>query len=144
MSVFQNGTDSAVSIRMPRRSGLAALRKGVVRHWQLYLLVFLPIVYVIVFSYAPMYGTVIAFKDYKISQSIWDSKWVGLKHFKTFFTSYQLPRLLGNTIGISAYSIVAGTFPPILLALGLNYCTNKFFGKTVQMSPTCPTSSPRF
>ncbi|MGI5898342.1 MAG: ABC transporter permease [Christensenellales bacterium] len=137
MSVINEGRQMP-SYPRPAKSRYAVLRKGILRHWQLYLLVLLPLVYVVLFSYVPMYGIVIAFKDYKISQSIMESPWVGMKHFKSFFTSYQLTRLLGNTIGLSLYSIIVGIFPPIILAVSLNYCSNKFVGKTVQMITYMP------
>lgn len=120
------------------KSRFTEAAKGIKRHWQLYLLVILPLVYVIVFHYVPLTGVTIAFKDYKISQSIADSPWVGFKHFKAFFTSYQFPRLMLNTLGLSIYNIIAGIIPPILLAIGLNYCKHKFFGKTVQMVTYMP------
>ena len=138
MSVINKEQPAPGFVPAPGKSKFAVLKKGVFRHWQLYLLVALPIAYIILFSYVPMYGIVIAFKDYKISQSIMESPWVGLKHFKSFFTSYQLSRLLGNTIGLSLYSIVVGIFPPVILAVALNYCTNKIFGKTVQMVTYMP------
>jgi putative aldouronate transport system permease protein len=116
----------------------ARLRKNTVRHWQYYLLVLLPVTYLVLFNYIPMYGISIAFKDYKIVQSIAESPWVGFKHFKTFFSSYQFTRLLFNTIGISIYSIGVGVFPPIMLAVALNCCGNKAFGKTVQMMTYMP------
>lgn len=121
-----------------RSSRAQALSRKILKHWQLYLLVLPALCYLILFKYVPMYGTIIAFKDYKIALSIWESPWVGLKHFRTFFTSYQFGRLLINTLGLSLYSIAAGVFPPILLALGLNYCKNKVFGKTVQMVTYMP------
>lgn len=56
------------------------------RHWQLYLMLVLPVTYLIIFAYFPMGGAIIAFKDYSIRGGIWGSEWVGLKHFKNFFT----------------------------------------------------------
>ncbi len=132
MTFIQSKASSPYSGRLKRSA------KSVRRHWQLYLLVLFPVAYLIVFSYLPMYGIVIAFKDYNISQTIAESPWVGLKHFRAFFTSYQFPRLLANTIGLSVYNIVAGIFPPVLLALALNYCKHKLFGKAVQMVTYMP------
>lgn len=61
------------------------------RHWQLYLMLVLPVTYLIIFAYFPMGGAIIAFKDYSIRGGIWGSEWVGLKHFKNFFyhTGFQ-------------------------------------------------------
>jgi ABC-type polysaccharide transport system permease subunit len=68
----------------------------------------------------------------------WNSKWAGFKYFKMFVTSYYFPRLMINTIGISLYSMIAGFFPPIILAIALNECRIKFFAKTVQMITYAP------
>jgi putative aldouronate transport system permease protein len=85
-----------------------------------------------------MYGIQIAFKDYIIRQGFWGSKWVGFKHFKMFLTSPYLPRLIGNTVGVSAYGIIAGFFPPIILAVALNECRIKGMKKIVQMITYAP------
>jgi len=85
-----------------------------------------------------MYGLQIAFKDFFITKGIWGSPWVGFRHFKLFFTSYQFSRLLLNTIGLSVYSIVAGFLPPIFMAIALNESRNMVFKKTVQMVVYAP------
>lgn len=85
-----------------------------------------------------MLGAVIAFKDFSISKGILASEWVGLKHFMRFFNSYEFWRLLGNTLSISFYTLIA-SFPfPIMLAVGLNYVRNERFKKTVQMVTYAP------
>jgi putative aldouronate transport system permease protein len=113
-------------------------RKRILRHWQLYLLLIPPLLWVGVFRYAPMYGLQIAFKDYMMRLGFWASKWVGFKHFEMFTSSYYFPRLIGNTIGISLYQITAGFFPPIILAITLNECRLAFVKKTVQMITYAP------
>lgn len=112
--------------------------KKIKRHWQLYLVILLPVLYLIVFQYIPMIGVQIAFKDYNLSKGIFESPWVGMKHFKSFISSYQFSRLMINTLGLSVYQIVAGFAPPIILAIALNYCTRKFFSKSVQMITYMP------
>jgi putative aldouronate transport system permease protein len=114
------------------------LTKRILRHWQLYLLMVLPLAWVIVFKYAPMYGLQIAFKDYIMRVGFWGSKWAGLKYFKSFIESYYFPRLMRNTIGISLYSMLAGFLPPIILAIALNECRIKFMKKAVQMITYAP------
>lgn len=118
----------------PRRSALhrSAPAKAFRLHWQLYLLLILPLVWVIIFRYWPMFGLQIAFRNFKISKGFWDSTWVGLKYFKQFLTDYSFKRLITNTLGISVYSLVAGFFPPIILAVALNECRHKYFTKAVQ------------
>lgn len=111
---------------------LARMKKSFVLHWQLYLLILLPLAWVILFRYKPMAGLVIAFKNYRLREGIWGSSWVGLKHFQSFFSSYYFNRLIGNTVGISLYSLVAGFFPPIILAVALNECRLRKFTKVVQ------------
>lgn len=108
------------------------------QHWPLYLLLLLPIIYIIIFSYVPMYGLQIAFKDYVVKLGYWKSPWVGMKHFETFIKSPMFPRLIGNTVGISLYSIIAGFFPPIILAIGINECRQKLFKKSVQLITYMP------
>lgn len=112
--------------------------KAVRRHWQLYLIVALPVIYLIVFRYMPIIGSQIAFRDYTFRGGIWNSPFVGLKHFKTFFSSPQFSRLMINTLGLSVYGIIVGIFPPIILAISLNYVRMKWFGKTVQMVTYMP------
>jgi putative aldouronate transport system permease protein len=123
---------------MHKKTSLKEVKKTLSRHWQLYVLILLPLAWVIIFKYGPMYGLQIAFKDYMIRLGYWGSKWVGLKHFKSFMSSYYFPRLMGNTIGVSLYSMIAGFFPPIILAIALNECRIKLLGKTVQMITYAP------
>jgi putative aldouronate transport system permease protein len=94
--------------------------------------------YIIIFKYVPMYGLQIAFRDYMIRDGFWNSPWVGLRWFKQFMTSFYFPRLVKNTIGISVYSIVAGFFPPIILAIALNECRIRFMKKAVQLITYAP------
>lgn len=102
-------------------------RRELLRHWQLYLVMLLPLVLIGIFSYGPMLGLQIAFKDFTAAKGIWGSPWVGMKHFKNFVTSYQFSRLISNTLGISVYTLVAGFPIPILLALMINECRNERF-----------------
>lgn len=112
--------------------------KQVKKHWQLYIVMLLPLILIIIFSYGPMAGLQIAFKDFNAVKGIWGSPWVGLKHFKNFITSYQFIRLLLNTLEISIYSLLAGFPIPILLAIMLNECLNSKFKKTVQFITYAP------
>jgi len=111
--------------------------KEIKRNGELYLFVLLPLVYLIVFKYIPMYGVQIAFKDYKVSLGIFESEWVGLKHFKRFLSHYQFKEILWNTIAVSLYSFA--TFPfPVILALALNSVKSQRFKKTVQLVTYAP------
>ncbi|MDU6855970.1 MAG: ABC transporter permease subunit [Clostridiales bacterium] len=117
---------------------LSKVNKRIMRHWQLYVILLIPVVLVAIFSYGPMYGLQIAFKDYIPTYGISGSKWVGFKHFINFINSHQFSRLIGNTITISLYSLIAGFPIPIILALALNECTSTKFKKTVQMITYAP------
>ncbi len=98
----------------------------------LYIL-FLPVlVYYIMFAYAPMFGLVIAFKDYNVFRGIWASKWVGFKYFTQFFESRFFFRLIRNTFLISFYGLIFGFPAPIILALLLNEQKDGAFKRVVQ------------
>ena len=114
------------------------LAKSIRKNWQLYLLMLLPLAYISIFKYGPMYGIQIAFKDYSMRLGYWESPFVGLKHFETFLLSPYFQRLITNTIGISLYSITAGFFPPIILAIGLNECKNRYIKKGAQLITYAP------
>lgn len=92
----------------------------VCRSWQLYLFLLLPLIWLLVFCYYPMAGLQIAFKKYNMSKGIWGSPWIGLKNFRRFFASYQFRRIIGNTLILSFYSLLASFPLPVALALGLN------------------------
>ncbi|WP_223068653.1 ABC transporter permease [Paenibacillus caui] len=89
------------------------------------------VVLLLCFSYKPMYGVLIAFKDYSPALGISDSPWAGFKYFEKFFNSYQFSRTIKNTLIISIYSMV--TFPiPILLALMVNQMRANRFKRVFQ------------
>lgn len=111
--------------------------KKIFKHWQLYLLLFPAFVYVAVFSYGPMYGLIIAFKNYKPKLGYLGSEWVGLEHFIRFVTYPDFWNLIRNTLSISLYSLA--TFPiAIIMALLFNELKNPMFKKTVQMITYAP------
>ncbi|MGL4344200.1 MAG: ABC transporter permease [Cellulosilyticaceae bacterium] len=112
--------------------------KRLKQSWQLYLILAIPVILVAVFSYGPMYGIQIAFKDYIATKGIWGSNFVGLKHFEAFVTSHQFPRLLWNTLTISFYSLAVGFPIPIILAIAINECKSVKFKKSVQMITYAP------
>ncbi len=94
---------------------------------------FLPgIIYYLVFHYAPMYGVIIAFKDYKFSLGILGSHWVGWEHFDRMFRTESFLFALRNTFLISMYKLVFGFPAPIVLALLLNEVVHERFKKTIQ------------
>ncbi|QHT59846.1 sugar ABC transporter permease [Paenibacillus lycopersici] len=112
--------------------------KRVKRHWQLYLLVLLPVAYLVIFKYIPMYGAQIAFRDFSPVKGVTGSDWAGMKHFSTFFSSPNFWMLIKNTLIISIYSLIVGFPAPILLALALNEVRSMRFKRLVQMVTFAP------
>ncbi|OBZ11781.1 sugar ABC transporter permease [Bacillus sp. FJAT-27264] len=98
----------------------------------LYLMMIPVVAYYLIFHYAPMYGALIAFKEYSPMKGILGSDWVGLKHFYDFFNSYYFWRILKNTIVISLYSLIFEFPAPIILALLINEVRSKSFKRVAQ------------
>lgn len=128
-------TQNLTRISLDNKSKPLKLMK---KSYQLYLVILLPVVYLFVFKYYPMYGLQIAFKKYVATEGILGSPWVGLKNFEKFFNSYLFRRLIGNTLGISVYQLLASFPMPIILALALNNAKNEMFKKTVQTVTLAP------
>ena len=99
---------------------------------ELYLMLLLPVIWYILFLYTPMYGIMIAFKDYRAARGIWGSEWIGLEHFKRFFSSFCFGRIVGNTLTINILSLLFGFPFPIFLALLLGELRNGKFRKVLQ------------
>lgn len=114
------------------------LKYAIMTYWQYYILLIIPVIYLVVFKYIPMYGVQLAFKDYDMRAGILDSPWVGWDNFSRFFSNVNAPTIILNTFKLSIYSLVAGFPFPILLALGLSYVKNAFFKKSVQMISYAP------
>ena len=108
------------------------------RDWQLYLFLLIPIAYIIIFAYVPMGGLQIAFKDFAARKGIFGSPWVGLKHFKKFFSSAYFGRTVGNTLALSAYSLACGWPLPIIVALMLNCYRSQKVKNITQTIMTLP------
>ncbi|WP_274364571.1 ABC transporter permease [Paenibacillus thermotolerans] len=128
----QTDIDRRIATTKPGSSRRAALWKHMKRDRQL-LILFIPcIVFFVLFRYGPLYGMIIAFKDYNVFQGILGSKWVGLKHFEAFFQSSDFWLLFKNTFLLGFFTLV-WSFPfPIVFAILLNEARNKAFKKTVQ------------
>jgi putative aldouronate transport system permease protein len=109
-----------------------SLRKRVIKHWEFYALLALPLAWYVIFQYIPMYGVQIAFRDFNPVKGITGSDWVGLRQFQDFFNAYYFSRLLINTLLLSLYSIVFAFPAPIVLALLINEIQGNFFKKVLQ------------
>lgn len=101
-------------------------------HPWLYIMILPALAYFIVFHYAPMYGIIIAFQDYKPLKGIAGSKWVGFKHFETFIQGPFFWRLIRNTLQINIGMLLFGFPLPIIFALMLNEVRSSAFRKVVQ------------
>ena len=115
-----------------RNRKLELILLNIKARWQIYLLLFLPVAYLLIFAYGPMGGLVIAFKHYDFSLGIFGSPWVGLDNFRRFVNSYNFIPVLRNTLTLSFYSLLI-TFPlPIIFALCLNALPFNRYQKLIQ------------
>ncbi|WP_127493996.1 ABC transporter permease [Paenibacillus glycanilyticus] len=98
----------------------------------LYMMVLPGFLLVLIFSYFPMYGILIAFKDYSVAKGVWDSPWVGFKYFTQFWDNPMAIRTVKNTVLLGVYSLLWGFPAPIILALLFNELRSMKFKKFVQ------------
>lgn len=124
-------------IRAGRRFRARSTR-SFAENWQLYVLLVPTLIYFFVFRYLPMVGVQIAFRDYMPALGYWGSKWVGLKHFTRFFSSYYAERMIVNTVILSFGTLILSFPAPVIIALVLNEVRNtrvKKFAQTVTYAP---------
>lgn len=107
-------------------------RDNMRKNWSLYLMVLPVLAFYLIFCYKPMYGAIIAFKQYTPGLGIWKSPWVGLENFRYFFSNPDFIRILSNTLRISLSLIIFGFPAPIILTLLLNEIGNKQFKRVAQ------------
>lgn len=122
----------------PSSARQLSLRQKLSRHWQFYVIVALPLLYFIMFKYVPMYGVLLAFKRYRVSQGIWNSPWVGLYQFAKFFKNPSSLRIMYNTFSLSMYALVSSIPLAVILAIALNETGSKRWRKNVQMVTYAP------
>ena len=113
---------------------LQTVLSAVWRSRAFYLMLLPGVIYFIIFRYFPMYGVIIAFKNYTIMDGITGSAWINpwYKHFQEFYQSPYFGQLLTNTLIISCYKLVWGSLPPIILALLLNECRARWLKSIIQ------------
>ncbi|MCP4405429.1 MAG: sugar ABC transporter permease [bacterium] len=111
---------------------IANIKKDFVRHKYLYLMALPVVLFYILFHYMPMYGALIAFKNYVPTKGFSGSAWVGFKHFRLFFQSEYFLRLLRNTFLLSFYNLLFGFPAAITLALLLNEVRHRAMKTIVQ------------
>ena len=107
-------------------------------NWELYLMGLLPVAWLVIFMYLPMYGNVIAFKNYIPGRGIWGSAWIGFENFTRFFRSFNFGQIMWNTFYLNVYDLIVGFPIPIMLALILHYAPAPRFKKAVQMVTYAP------
>jgi putative aldouronate transport system permease protein len=125
------------SMRTYPKTYLQRLSLRIKRHWQLYLLILPAVAAIYIFHYVPIYGLQIAFRNYRPAKGILGSPWVGLEHFKHFFTYMGFWPIVRNTLSISLYTIAV--FPcAVILSLMINEVTNSGYKRYVQMISYAP------
>ena len=106
------------------------------QHWQLYVLLLPTLIFILVFAYGPMYGLLLAFKNFNPRAGIWGSNWAGLKYFQQFFGTNIFSTTLRNTLVLSILSLVFSFPAPIIFALLLNQVKfGKRFIQTITYAP---------
>ncbi|MGP0577840.1 ABC transporter permease [Paenibacillus peoriae] len=109
-----------------------------VRNYILYLFLLPSIILTVIFKYVPMYGSIIAFKNFSPRKGILGSEWVGFEHFQRFLSSPNFYDILMNTLKLSAYGLILGFPVPIILALMLNLVRGAKFKKNIQLIVYAP------
>lgn len=129
----KNRIDAPIGVgTLSNAKGLTKLWYLIRRDKQLIILCIPMIIFYLVFCYWPMYGVIIAFKDFRPGKGIMGSDWVGLKYFIQVIQNPYLGRLLKNTFLIGLYSLLWGFPIPIFFALCLNEVKGKRFKKVAQ------------
>ncbi|MRN56039.1 ABC transporter permease [Paenibacillus monticola] len=103
--------------------------------------VWLGLAFLLVFNYAPMFGVLIAFKNYKILtgiSGIFTSEWVGLRYFRELVRDYNFPNLVRNTLALSVLKLVFSFPVPIILAIMLTETRSAFMRRFVQTASYLP------
>ncbi|CYU91764.1 sugar ABC transporter permease [Streptococcus suis] len=105
-----------------------------IKQQKLLLLMLLPgLVLTFIFRYIPMYGVLIAFKDYNPLKGVLGSEWIGFEEFTKFLSSPNFATLLANTLKLSVYGLLLGFLPPIILAIMLNQLLSDKAKKRIQL-----------
>lgn len=122
-----------MKVQRMKKTNQAGLWLRIRRNWGLYLMLLPALILLILFSYKPMYGVLISFKEYKAVKGIMGSAWADpwFKYFKKFFDSFQFGTTIKNTLVITIYGLIV--FPvPIILALGINQMRDGKYRKIFQ------------
>lgn len=102
------------------------------KNWQLYILMILPLLFILIFKYGAYSGLTIAFKDYKVAKGIADSQWIGGKVFEKIFSHRDFGKAVKNTLLLNILDLIFSFPMPIILALILNEIKCKWFKSVSQ------------
>ena len=122
----------SVAALKPKSGSVQPVIKELKKNYDLYLLLLPAVVFFILFAYVPMFGLVIAFKDYNIFQGVFGSEWSGLANFKEMFSIPEFWQITRNTLLLNFLGLVVGFPAPILIALMLNEIRSKLFKRVSQ------------
>ncbi|PRB43451.1 sugar ABC transporter permease [Arthrobacter sp. MYb23] len=101
------------------------LQRHFTRYWQLWIMVLPAIAFIVVFSYIPMYGIQLAFREFDVTKGLTGGQWVGFKYFEQFFNNPQFGQIILNTVTISLWTLVMGFITPVIMAILINQIGNK-------------------
>ena len=128
--------EAAAGRARPAPSRARRFLHNVTHYRYLHLMVLPGLAFFLLFKYVPMYGIIIAFKNYKGAaggfSAIMSAPWIGLKNFEIFFNSLYCERVFKNTIYLSLLRLIFSFPAPILLALMINEIRANWFKRTVQ------------
>jgi putative aldouronate transport system permease protein len=113
-------------------------KKRLKKELPLHLMILPGLILILIFSYGPMLGVVIAFKKYNPAIGMLKSPWIGLDNFRYIFSLSDTPRVIRNTLHIASLKIVTGLFFPIIIALLLNEIKRTWFKRIIQTSIYLP------
>lgn len=122
----------STTIKVKKKPLGLRLKKDLSNFGGAYLMGIPVLLFYVLFHYKPLFGAMIAFKDYKPRRGIWGSPWVGFKHFQSFFDSFYFERLIGNTLTISLAGLLFAFPIAIIFALLINEIHSNKFKRTVQ------------
>lgn len=121
---------SAPKVKRPKFTQVIA--KDFKKNYAAYLMILPVVIYYLIFHYGPMYGVIIAFKNFNPMRGILGSPWVGFTNFIDFFKDIYFFRIIKNTILLNVYGLIFGFPAPIILALLLNEIKSTVFKRTIQ------------
>ncbi|EFU73788.1 ABC transporter permease [Enterococcus italicus] len=125
-------------LKRKKKEKKQSLKVRLKKNWPFLIMLLIPLIFLIIFNYIPMYGVLIAFKKFSPGLGIMDSPWNNFEHFKVMFSDFMFIRAFKNTLWISILKIIIGFPAPILFAVALNEIRNVRFKKVNQIISYLP------